>query len=143
MLPPRRPTYRNELVCATRRYADKLSAGSMQSHNLQYAPARYVLHFFHFVKERTSTPGNRSCRPRSKRYRHRNRCAPSLTSRTCFLDSTGGAGRDRTDDLRLAKPPLSQLSYSPLLSRATTNAWWVWLGSNQRPPPYQDGALTS
>ena len=25
----------------------------------------------------------------------------------------GGAGRDRTDDLRLAKPPLSQLSYSP------------------------------
>ncbi len=26
----------------------------MQSHNLQYAPARYVLHFFHFVKERTS-----------------------------------------------------------------------------------------
>ena len=30
----------------------------------------------------------------------------------------GGAGRDRTDDLRLAKPPLSQLSYSPL-SRAS------------------------
>ena len=27
----------------------------------------------------------------------------------------GGAGRDRTDDLRLAKPALSQLSYSPLL----------------------------
>ena len=26
----------------------------------------------------------------------------------------GGAGRDRTDDLRLAKPPLSQLSYSPI-----------------------------
>ena len=25
----------------------------------------------------------------------------------------GGAGRDRTDDLRLAKPALSQLSYSP------------------------------
>ena len=25
----------------------------------------------------------------------------------------GGADRDRTDDLRLAKPPLSQLSYSP------------------------------
>jgi hypothetical protein len=54
MLPPRRPAYRNELVCATRRYADKLSAGSMQSHNLQYAPARYVLHFFHFVKEHDS-----------------------------------------------------------------------------------------
>ena len=28
---------------------------------------------------------------------------------------TGGADRDRTDDPRLAKPVLSQLSYSPLL----------------------------
>ena len=28
-----------------------------------------------------------------------------------------GAERDRTDDLRLAKPALSQLSYSPALSR--------------------------
>ena len=27
---------------------------------------------------------------------------------------TGGAGRDRTDDLKLAKLPLSQLSYGPL-----------------------------
>ena len=26
----------------------------------------------------------------------------------------GGADRDRTDDLRLAKPALSQLSYSPI-----------------------------
>jgi hypothetical protein len=28
-------------------------------------------------------------------------------------DKIGGADRDRTDDLRLAKPALSQLSYSP------------------------------
>ena len=28
-----------------------------------------------------------------------------------------GADRDRTDDLRLAKPALSQLSYSPVVSR--------------------------
>src|SRR5258708_13725685 len=28
--------------------------------------------------------------------------------------SSGGAERDRTDDLRLAKPALSQLSYSPV-----------------------------
>ena len=62
----------------------------------------------------------------------------------------GGAGRDRTDDLRLAKPPLSQLSYSPFFSCPVSsfpnkpkNFWWVWLDSNQRPPPYQDGALTS
>jgi hypothetical protein len=27
---------------------------------------------------------------------------------------TGGAGRDRTDDLKLAKLPLSQLSYGPI-----------------------------
>ena len=27
----------------------------------------------------------------------------------------GGAGRDRTDDLKLAKLPLSQLSYSPII----------------------------
>ena len=26
----------------------------------------------------------------------------------------GGAGRDRTDDLKLAKLPLSQLSYGPV-----------------------------
>ena len=31
-----------------------------------------------------------------------------------------GAERDRTDDLRLAKPALSQLSYSPALSRCST-----------------------
>ena len=29
------------------------------------------------------------------------------------LSAIGGADRDRTDDLRLAKPALSQLSYSP------------------------------
>ncbi len=28
--------------------------------------------------------------------------------------NSGGADRDRTDDLRLAKPALSQLSYSPV-----------------------------
>ena len=38
----------------------------------------------------------------------------------CFLNAqnelmeNGGAGRDRTDDLLLAKQALSQLSYSPL-----------------------------
>ena len=31
-----------------------------------------------------------------------------------FSKNSGGAGRDRTDDLRLAKPALSQLSYSPI-----------------------------
>ena len=53
---------------------------------------------------------------------------------------SGGGERDRTDDLLLAKQALSQLSYTP---GSALRVWWVWLGSNQRPPPYQDGALTS
>ncbi len=36
-------------------------------------------------------------------------CAPRYVSAVGF----GGAGRDRTDDLKLAKLPLSQLSYGP------------------------------
>ena len=34
----------------------------------------------------------------------------------------GGAGRDRTDDLRLAKAALSQLSYSPVVE---IRGWWA------------------
>ena len=37
------------------------------------------------------------------------RCFATAIDRWCF----GGAGRDRTDDLLLAKQALSQLSYSP------------------------------
>ncbi len=33
----------------------------------------------------------------------------------------GGAGRDRTDDLKLAKLPLSQLSYGPDVRRQITD----------------------
>jgi hypothetical protein len=36
------------------------------------------------------------------------------------LPPTSGADRDRTDDLRLAKPALSQLSYSPEIQTWTT-----------------------
>ena len=60
---------------------------------------------------------------------------------------SGGAGRDRTDDPLLAKQVLSQLSYSPrnAVTQLETAAlrWWVWMDSNHRPPPYQDGALTN
>ena len=55
----------------------------------------------------------------------------------CLTLVSGGGERDRTDDPLLAKQVLSQLSYTPVC-----NHWWVWLDSNQRPPPYQDGALT-
>jgi hypothetical protein len=34
---------------------------------------------------------------------------------TILLEQNGGAGRDRTDDLKLAKLPLSQLSYGPVI----------------------------
>ena len=47
---------------------------------------------------------------------------------------TGGAGRDRTDDLKLAKLPLSQLSYSPF--RVTLNrrarSPTAWLSPHKR-----------
>lgn len=57
----------------------------------------------------------------------------------------GGGRRDRTDDPLLAKQVLSQLSYAPPYRDTQVfppDNWWVWLDSNQRPPPYQDGALT-
>ena len=58
-----------------------------------------------------------------------------------FGRERGGGERDRTDDPLLAKQVLSQLSYTPKWPHSGCG-WWVWLDSNQRPPPYQDGALT-
>ena len=59
----------------------------------------------------------------------------------------GGANRDRTGDLLLAKQALSQLSYGPLggvdIRSGAGVGWWVWMDSNHRPPPYQDDALTN
>lgn len=73
-----------------------------------------------------------------------------MQSARCFFSKLlalriGGGRRDRTDDPLLAKQVLSQLSYAPIqrLPRVLPpDNWWVWLDSNQRPPPYQDGALT-
>ncbi len=63
------------------------------------------------------------------------------------IKKIGGGDRTRTRYLLLAKQPLSQLSYTPnsarRLDETLGDAWWVWLVSNQRPPPYQDGALTN
>ena len=41
---------------------------------------------------------------------------PLLNLGPVAQNNLGGAGRDRTDDLKLAKLPLSQLSYSPVLA---------------------------
>jgi hypothetical protein len=49
----------------------------------------------------------------------------------------GGANRDRTGDLLLAKQALSQLSYGPIVG------WWVWEELHPRPHPYQGCALTN
>ena len=69
---------------------------------------------------------------------------------------SGGARRDRTDDLLLAKQALSQLSYGPAGERTpheqlfterenTPNArtWWAWEDLNFRPHAYQARALTN
>ncbi len=50
----------------------------------------------------------------------------------------GGASRDRTDDLKLAKLALSQLSYGP-----ASKAWWAEKELNLRPHAYQACALTT
>src|ERR1700756_5516439 len=78
---------------------------------------------------------------------------------------SGGARRDRTDDLLLAKQALSQLSYGPFQGsgnrsqvseiRAAASVlmpddlipdawnWWAWDDLNVRPHPYQGCALTT
>jgi hypothetical protein len=80
--------------------------------------------------------------------------------RICFLtdetDPTGGARRDRTDDLLLAKQALSQLSYGPRsrslpafnlrpgsLKLRSSEGWWAWEDLNFRPHAYQARALTN
>ena len=78
----------------------------------------------------------------------------------------GGARRDRTDDLMLAKHALSQLSYGPswvdangawrMANRAKqrfhspfatryspASIWWAWEDLNLRPHAYQARALTN
>jgi hypothetical protein len=62
--------------------------------------------------------------------------------------NNGGARRDRTDDLMLAKHALSQLSYGPILAANTlpasaTMKWWAWEDLNFRPHAYQARALTN
>src|SRR5262245_54735673 len=57
----------------------------------------------------------------------------------------GGARRDRTDDLLLAKQALSQLSYGPASGsrvRKSRERWWAWEDLNFRPHAYQGRALT-
>ena len=66
------------------------------------------------------------------------------------IKPSGGARRDRTDDLMLAKHALSQLSYGPVpedeaaqLIIAREMKWWAWEDLNFRPHAYQARALTN
>ena len=54
----------------------------------------------------------------------------------------GGGGRDRTDDLMLAKHALSQLSYAPT-GKDQQEQWWAREDLNFRPHAYQARALTN
>ena len=56
---------------------------------------------------------------------------------------SGGANRDRTDDLKLAKLALSQLSYGPVVMLRSWIGWWAWEDLNFRPHAYQARALTN
>ena len=71
-------------------------------------------------------------------------CVPAkgagVPCRTAWGAASGGAEGVRTPDPRLAKPMLSQLSYSPV--RAFGN-WWAWTELNCRPHAYQACALTT
>ena len=63
-----------------------------------------------------------------------------LDEASSFGDWIGGANRDRTDDLKLAKLALSQLSYGPVVM---LRSWWAWEDLNFRPHAYQARALTN
>jgi hypothetical protein len=89
---------------------------------------------------------NRRLRIAAKRY---SSCVWTRSS----SPGSGGARRDRTDDLLLAKQALSQLSYGPVSSLAfqarnpneqrPTTTWWAWKDLNFRPHAYQARALTN
>ena len=69
--------------------------------------------------------------------------------RFLHLLESGGASRDRTDDLKLAKLALSQLSYGPAPGvgvcrlRRLCSSWWAEKELNLRPHAYQACALTT
>ena len=66
-----------------------------------------------------------------------------IRTKTTRARHDGGARRDRTDDLMLAKHALSQLSYGPDRSHQIKKIWWAWEDLNFRPHAYQARALTN
>ena len=83
-------------------------------------------------------------------------CLGACPAKPVRAKQDGGARRDRTDDLMLAKHALSQLSYGPnrrtragggrlaaAPSGSRLSKWWAWEDSNLRPHAYQARALTN
>ena len=78
-----------------------------------------------------------------------------LPTEAAFAAKVGGARRNRTDDLLLAKQALSQLSYGPsevsdeeeparlIAGDYRSLKWWAWEDLNFRPHAYQARALTN
>ena len=66
-----------------------------------------------------------------------------MASALALKRKDGGANRDRTDDLKLAKLALSQLSYGPVVLLRSWIGWWAWEDLNFRPHAYQARALTN
>ncbi len=116
----------------------------------QHAPAKAR------AMRRLDGPAANSCfcgralEPRCRGLRFRSTVPLRPTAR-----GDGGARRDRTDDLMLAKHALYRLSYCPdghqlrcrprinPQPRAPASDWWAWEDSNFRPHAYQARALTN
>ena len=82
----------------------------------------------------------RCVRPRM----HRIAAAVHAWFRAPGVAGRGGASRDRTGDLLLAKQALSQLSYGPAVRYPSKGGkWWAWEDLNFRPHAYQARALTN
>jgi hypothetical protein len=75
--------------------------------------------------------------------------APPKKKPSANAEGFGGAEGDRTLDLRLAKPALSQLSYGPMVGlrylffATRRTSWWAWADLNSRLHAYQACALTN
>ena len=99
------------------------------------------------------TPGKRKALNRARAFSGETLSLIGSSSRTLAraarppspFPKPGGARRDRTDDLMLAKHALSQLSYGPgyLGIKRSALRWWAWEDLNFRPHAYQARALTN
>ena len=117
-------------------HADKLSAGSMQSHNLQYAPARYVLQF---VKEHVREESGIECK-------HAHVPTSVTPDATLRIFPTAGSFPPCLVELVGIEPTTYGLQSRALptelmpLSRASLDLVGL-VGFEPTTPPYQDGAL--